>query len=100
MAIWRRRSHVRNIEARLDALKSDFQALQKDIRGLAVGVSDAATDAVHTTNRAAEDALESVGEWTNHNIGSLQDSVRRQPLAAVIVFMSAGALIGALLSRR
>jgi len=100
MAIWRRRSHARNIEARLGALRSDFLALQKDIRGLAGAASDAASDVVHTTNRAAESALDSASEWTHDNIDSLQDSVRRQPLAAVILFMSAGALIGALLSRR
>jgi ElaB/YqjD/DUF883 family membrane-anchored ribosome-binding protein len=70
------------------------------MRGLAVGVGGAASDAVHTTNRAAEHALDSVSEWTHDNIGSLQASVRRQPLAAAVLFVSAGALIGALLSRR
>jgi ElaB/YqjD/DUF883 family membrane-anchored ribosome-binding protein len=100
MAIWRKRTHARNIEARLDALRSDFLALQKDMRGLATGVGAAASDEVHTTNRAAENALDSVSEWTHDNIGSLQDSVRRQPLAAAVLFIGAGALIGALLSRR
>jgi ElaB/YqjD/DUF883 family membrane-anchored ribosome-binding protein len=96
MAIWRRRSHARDIRTRLDALRTDFLALQEDMRGLAEGVGDAASDVVHTTNRAAENAL----DWTNDNIGSLQDSVRKQPLAAVVLSMSAGALVGALLSRR
>jgi ElaB/YqjD/DUF883 family membrane-anchored ribosome-binding protein len=100
MAIWRRRSRAQEIEARLEALKSDFHALQDDLRGLADGVSGAASDAVHVTNRAAGDALESVSGWTNDNLGSLQDSVRRQPLAAVILSAGAGALVGALLSRR
>jgi ElaB/YqjD/DUF883 family membrane-anchored ribosome-binding protein len=96
MAIWRRRSRAREIQARLKALRSDFLALQEDVRGLAGGVGDAASDVVHTTNRAAGDAL----NWTNDNIGSLQDTVRRQPLASVMLSMSAGALLGALLSRR
>ena len=96
MAIWRRRSRAREIQTRLEDLKSDFLALQEDMRGLAEGVGDAASDVVHTTNRAAENAL----DWTNDNIGSLQDSVRKQPLAAVVLSMSAGALVGALLSRR
>jgi ElaB/YqjD/DUF883 family membrane-anchored ribosome-binding protein len=96
MAIWRRRSRARDIQTRLAALRSDFQALQDDMRGLAEGVGDAASDVVHTTNRAAEDAL----DWTNDNIGSLQDSVRRQPLAAVVLSMGAGALVGSLLLRR
>jgi ElaB/YqjD/DUF883 family membrane-anchored ribosome-binding protein len=96
MAIWRRRIRARDIQTRLAALKSDFLALQDDMRGLAEGVGDAASDVVHTTNRAAENAL----DWTNDNIGSFQDSVRRQPLAAVVLSMSAGALVGSLLSRR
>jgi ElaB/YqjD/DUF883 family membrane-anchored ribosome-binding protein len=100
MAIWRRRNHAQNIEARLVALKSDFAALQQDVRGLAQGVGDAATDVVQTTSRATGQALDSVGDWTNDNVGSLQDSVRRQPLAAVLLSMSAGALVGALLTRR
>ena len=100
MSIWRKRRPMRDIEARFDALKSDFQALQADMRGLAKGVGDITSDVVHTTSRTAEEALDSVSEWTNDNVGSLQDSVRRQPLAAVILSVSAGALVGALLSRR
>lgn len=100
MFFWHRRNGARDIEARLGALKSDFQALQDDMKGLATGVGAAASDVFHTTNRTAENALESVGEWTNDNIGSLKDTVRKQPLAAVLVSMSAGALVGAILSRR
>jgi hypothetical protein len=100
MTIWRKRSHAEEIAARFSALKSDFRALQGDLRNLAEEVNGAASDAVRTTNQAAEDALESVNEWTTTNIGSLQGSVRKQPLAAVILCISAGALIGALFSRR
>jgi ElaB/YqjD/DUF883 family membrane-anchored ribosome-binding protein len=100
MALWRKRNHVRNIENRLSALKSDFVTLQRDMRDLAGGVGDAASDVVHTTSRATENALDSASEWTNDNIDSLQESVRRQPLAAVVLCMSAGALVGALLTRR
>jgi succinyl-CoA synthetase beta subunit len=100
MAIWRTRSHARNIESRLAALKSDFGTLQRDVRDLSHGVGDAASDIVHSTGRATANALDSAGEWTNDSIGSLQDTVRRQPLAAVILSMSAGALVVALLSRR
>lgn len=100
MAIWRRKRSAREIEARLDALKSDFQALQHDMRGLAGSVSEAASDMAHATNRATENALESVGDWTNDNVGSLRDTVRKQPLASMMLSVGAGALVGALLLRR
>jgi ElaB/YqjD/DUF883 family membrane-anchored ribosome-binding protein len=100
MGLWRRRDGARAIEARLDALKSDFQALQHDIRGLAASVNDAATDMAHATNRATENALDSAGNWTNDSVGSLMDTIRKQPLASMILSMGAGALVGALLMRR
>lgn len=100
MVLWNRRNGAHNIEARLDALKSDFHALQGDMKGLANGVGAAASDIVRTTNRTAENALESVGEWTNDNVGSLRDQVRRQPLAAIVLSLGVGAVIGAILSRR
>jgi ElaB/YqjD/DUF883 family membrane-anchored ribosome-binding protein len=100
MTIWRRRSHADEIAARFSALKTDFRALQGDLRELTEEMNGAASDAIRTTNRAAQDALESVNDWTTNNIGSLQSSVRRQPLAAIILSMSIGALFGALFSRR
>ncbi|HEY5048134.1 MAG TPA: hypothetical protein VII49_08960 [Rhizomicrobium sp.] len=100
MAFWRRRSRGRNIEARLEALRADLLALQHDVRGLAQSAGDAASDIVRSTNRAAEYALDNVGEWTGDNIGSLEESVRRQPLVAIILSIGAGALIAALFLRR
>lgn len=100
MAVWRRRSNAHNIEARLAALKSDLHMLQEDMKGLTDGVGAAASDAVRAANRSAEHALESVGEWTNDSVGSLRHTVREQPVAAVILSMSAGALLGALFTRR
>jgi len=100
MAIWRKRNGAQKIEARLDALKSDFRALQHDIRGLAGSVGEAASDMAHVTNRATENALENMGDWTHDNIGSLRDTVRKQPLASMILSVGAGALVGALLLRR
>ncbi len=96
MAIWHTRRRARNIESRLDNLRFDLQALRKEMRG----VGDAASDVVRTTNRVAENALDSVGGWTNDNIGRVRDSVRKQPLAALVLCMAAGALVGALLTRR
>jgi DNA anti-recombination protein RmuC len=100
MVFWRRRSSAREIEAQLNALKSDFQALQHDIRGLSGSVSEVASDMAHATNSATENALESVGDWTNDSIGALKDMVRKQKLASMVLSMGAGALAGALLLRR
>ena len=101
MAIWNRRQNAAQaVEARLDALKSDFLALQDDVKGLARGVSAAASDMIQSTSRGAEDALESVGDWTTDNVGSVRDQVRKQPLAASALSVGAGAVIGAILSRR
>ena len=100
MVFWRRRSTAREIEAQLNALKSDFQALQHDIRGLAGSVSEAAADMARATDKAAENALESMGDWTNDSIGALEDVVRKQKLASMVLSMGAGALVGALLLRR
>ncbi len=100
MVFWRRRNSARDIEAQLDAVKSDFRALQHDIRGLAGSVGEAASGMAHATDKAAENALESMGDWTNHSIGSLRDTVRNQPFASMILSMGAGALVGAVLLRR
>jgi ElaB/YqjD/DUF883 family membrane-anchored ribosome-binding protein len=52
----------------------------------------------------AEDVVdrlsEEVGEWASGNADSARETIRNQPLAACVLSMSAGALIGALLLRR
>ena len=89
MPIWRSRHHARDLEARLEALKSDLQALQHDMKGLA-----------HAAGQATGKAWDGAREQTDDTFGALQDSVRRQPLAAIILSVGAGALAGALLARR
>lgn len=92
----RRKNGYKQIEERMDALKSDFDSLQKNLRGLASGAQEAVRE------RTA-DLLKNGGEldeWTTENIGSLRDVIREQPLASCILSLSAGALIGALMLRR
>lgn len=102
---------TQNFDARLEALMTDLTALQKDVRGLARGAGayagEQANGAVHSVQEKIEDVqekiedvYEQVEEWANGNVGTLRDSVREQPLAACVLSMSAGALIGALLLRR
>jgi len=91
LGLGRRESN--RIEARLGALKSDFDALQRDFAGLADGVQTVAK------KRGAQ--LYSAGEdWTDENLGDLREAIREQPLAASLIILGAGALLGAILLRR
>jgi len=47
----------------------------------------------------ASEAVDRVGEWGNENLDGVRTAVRTQPLAACMLSMSAGAIIGALLLR-
>ncbi len=47
----------------------------------------------------ASDAAERVSEWGSENLNGVRSAVKGQPLAACMLSMSAGALIGALLLR-
>lgn len=92
------------MQARLDALRDDLGTLQKDLRGLLSDAGGAANDHVHRTVNGAlsslEDVAERIEDWGTENLDSVRDVVRSQPLAAVALSMSAGALIGALFLRR
>jgi ElaB/YqjD/DUF883 family membrane-anchored ribosome-binding protein len=93
-----------NVEARISALKDDLESLQADIRGLAGDVGDLATDRAKGAISSAEEAAYAAGDqlenWANENVEEVRDQVRSQPLAAMLLSMSAGALVGAWLLRR
>jgi ElaB/YqjD/DUF883 family membrane-anchored ribosome-binding protein len=93
-----------DLQSKLDALKADLEALQGHVRGLAGEVGGVAAERM---NSVIADAMESVHEmtdkvegWSTDNLESLRDSVRNQPLAALVLSMGAGALLGAILLRR
>jgi ElaB/YqjD/DUF883 family membrane-anchored ribosome-binding protein len=105
-AATRKRKNVRNgddVRARLTSLRGDLDALQQDMRGLASDVGGAASEQVQgAVNGAIDSASEAVGwvgEWSNENLDGVRHAVRTQPLAACVLSMSAGAIIGALLLR-
>ncbi|HXJ03197.1 MAG TPA: hypothetical protein VNH44_18400 [Micropepsaceae bacterium] len=81
-----------NVQARLTSLREDLDALQHDIGGLVTDVGDVASE-------QASEAVERVSEWSNENLDGVRQAVRTQPLAACVLSMSAGAIIGALLLR-
>jgi hypothetical protein len=91
--------HGADLQARLTSLREDLDLLQQDVRGLVSDVGDVATDQVHTVVNGASDTVERVTEWGTDNLEGVRDAVRTQPLAACVLSMSAGAIIGALLLR-
>jgi len=102
----RKRRNGRNgadLQGRLSSLRDDLDALQHDVRGLMSDVGDVATDRVHTAVNGAidtaTDTVDRVSEWGNENLEGVREAVRTQPLAACVLSMSAGAIIGALLLR-
>jgi len=106
MATARKRKNGRNgadLQARLSSLREDIDALQHDVRGLVSDVGDVATDQVHTVMNdamgTASETVERVTEWSSDNLEGVRQAVRTQPLAACVLSMSAGAIIGALLLR-
>jgi hypothetical protein len=87
----------------LSSLREDLDALQTDVRGLMSDVGDVATDQVNSVVNGAidtaTDTVDRVSEWGNDNLEGVRQVVRTQPLAACVLSMSAGAIIGALLLR-
>jgi ElaB/YqjD/DUF883 family membrane-anchored ribosome-binding protein len=102
MATARKRKNGRNgadLQGRLSSLREDIDALQQDVRGLMSDVGDVATDQVHDVMDTASETVERVSEWSSDNLEGVRQAVRTQPLAACVLSMSAGAIIGALLLR-
>lgn len=100
MANRRKRANGRNghdVQERLNALRADLDALQGDLRGL---VSDVRTGAVEGAKHYVQETAESIEDWGDENLDTVRVAVRTQPLAACMLSMSAGALLGALLLRR
>ena len=88
-----RRNDAHNIEDRLSALKSDFDTLQRDVVKLADGVQTVA-------RKRASDLFENGEAWTDENLSGVREAIRDQPLAAGLILLGAGAVLGALLLRR
>ncbi len=96
-------SNGSEVQSRLNALRADLDALQKDMRGLVSEVGDVASKEVQGAMggamHSAQEAVERLEDWGNENLDGVRDVVCTQPLAACVLSMSAGALIGALLLR-
>jgi ElaB/YqjD/DUF883 family membrane-anchored ribosome-binding protein len=92
------------LEERLEALRADLEALQGDMKGLAGGVGDIASQRVgemlKTTEDMADQITSQVEDWATDNVATLRETVREQPVLAMALAVSAGALLGAILLRR
>jgi ElaB/YqjD/DUF883 family membrane-anchored ribosome-binding protein len=100
----RKNGHSNNdVQARIGALRADLNALQQDITALVSDAGEAASEQVQVAMNAAmesaSEAVERIEEWGTENLKPVRKAVRTQPIAACMLSMSAGAIIGALLLR-
>src|SRR5262249_3313528 len=103
----RRKGNGREVQARLSAVRADLDSLQQHMRGLVSEVSGAAgqqvqgamSGAIGAAVTTAHDAAGRIGDWGNENLGGVREAVRSQPLAACVLSIGAGAILGALLVR-
>ncbi len=93
---WRRRTAARRVAADFGALETHVRALRDDLRALTKDVGAAAGDAT----AEASEARARVAKWARRNVDASRISVSRQPLAACLLSMTAGALFGATFLRR
>lgn len=114
----------------IDAIQDDMKGLAGGVGEVALeqrddakayiddtisGTRSYAQDQVQAAQRYAQDRLnkalkdaedmvdrlsDEVEEWASDNVDNARETIRNQPLAACVLSMSAGALIGALLLRR
>jgi ElaB/YqjD/DUF883 family membrane-anchored ribosome-binding protein len=114
MTAVRRKKAPKNLDARLGALRSDIDALQDDVKGLATDSGEIANDRAKLAIRAAEavaerayrlaqesatQAVDDVESWANENLDTARDSIREQPISALLVSLGIGAILGAILLR-
>lgn len=114
MAARRKQTGTKKLDTRIDALRSDFDSLQTDIKALPADAQSAANEKITNVMRLAESmaeralrlaedtastAYDDVEHWANDNLDTARDRVREQPLSALLVSLGIGAIIGALVLR-
>lgn len=92
-----------DLDARVSALKGDFDSLQHNVRELLNSLGHEASSGLANATEAAGEAAGTVAErvesWGEAGAESVRGAIRTQPLAAIALSMGAGALIGSLLRR-
>lgn len=96
-----RRRNGTDVRKSLTACRDDLAALQRDARELATGVSQVtrsgATRAAKQANEAYDYVSKQIASRPRFNVATV---AREQRLTIVAAFAGAGAIIGALLTRR
>jgi ElaB/YqjD/DUF883 family membrane-anchored ribosome-binding protein len=115
MVARKKKTSSKAVGAKLGALRSDLAAIQSDIKKASKDgegvVNERAQAALLAAESVAERALrlaeetamewaDDVETWTNDNLDSARESVRAQPLSAMLLSLGAGALLGAIFLRR
>src|SRR5262245_39800552 len=110
--IARRKQNGRKLDTRIEALRADLDSLQTDIKALPPDAQSAANEKInvpiHRAEGVAERALRlaedtatqaygDVEHWASENLDSARGRVREQPLAAVLVSLGLGAVLGAII---
>ena len=114
MALRRKQNGAKKLNTRIEALRSDLDSLQTDIKALPADAQSAANEkfndairlaesmaerALHLAENTASQAYDDVEGWTNDNLDSARDRIREQPLSALLVSLGIGAILGAILLR-
>jgi ElaB/YqjD/DUF883 family membrane-anchored ribosome-binding protein len=114
IALRRKKGAPKNLDTRLETLRSEIDALQNNIKDLASDAGDVAGDRAKMAVRAAEAiaerayrlAQDSVGQkvddveaWANDNLDNARDQIREQPISAFLISLGIGAILGAILLR-
>jgi ElaB/YqjD/DUF883 family membrane-anchored ribosome-binding protein len=111
-----------NIEARLAALRADFDVLRTDMKGLYGDVSEVASERAALAMRSAEEIAdravalaeeaakeakataleykEEAEEWADESAEELRVHVRARPIQSLLIAGGIGAFLGAVFLRR
>lgn len=89
-----------DLTARLNSLRGDIGALQRDVRGFVSDVSASAENQLSGTVKSARQAVRGVEDWGAQNVKTVRQTVRKQPVMACMIAAGAGAILGMCLSFR
>jgi hypothetical protein len=97
---WRRRNGT-DVRKHLLACRDDLAALQRDARNLASDVTEVTRDGAGRAAKQASTALDYVsGQINGYSRFGVVAAARSQRFAVIASLAGAGAIIGALLTRR
>jgi ElaB/YqjD/DUF883 family membrane-anchored ribosome-binding protein len=110
-----KRGAAKQIDTRLNALRSDLDSLQDHATKVVGEVGNVANDGAQAAIEAARNIAErayrladeavanmadDAEQWATDNLEAAKETVREKPLTAVAVALGVGALFGALFLRR